>query len=72
LTVPVEVSAARLQRPIDRMERLGKKFHGRVARGFAELAEREPNHWIVIDGVGAIDEVAARVNAAYDAWEARQ
>jgi dTMP kinase len=68
LSVPSDVAATRLQRPIDRMERLGKRFHRRVADGFATLAERDPERWCVVDGVGAIDEVGARVDAAYDAW----
>jgi dTMP kinase len=71
LTVPAEVAENRLRRPTDRMERLGKKFHRRVNDGFAALAAENPEHWLVIDGVGTIDEVAARVNAAYDAWAAR-
>jgi len=70
LSVPSDVAATRLQRPIDRMERLGKRFHRRVADGFAALAERDPERWRVVDGVGDIDEVATRVDAAYDAWMA--
>ena len=72
LTVPAEVAQDRLRRPTDRMERLGKKFHRRVAEGFAALAAASPGHWLVVDGVGTIDEVAQRVNAAYDAWTAAQ
>ena len=72
LTVPDDVAAARLPRPTDRMERLGKKFHRRVARGFVALAEADPAHWIVVDGEGSIDDVEARVNEAYDAWSAVQ
>ena len=68
LVVPPDVADKRLQRPIDRMERLGKRFHRRVANGFAELAAREPDRWIVVDGDGDIDEVSARVNDVYDAW----
>jgi dTMP kinase len=68
LRVPAEVAADRLRRPADRMERLGKKFHRRVADGFDELAAREPQRWVVVDGAGTVDQVEARVNAAYDAW----
>ena len=67
---PTDVAAQRLQRPTDRMERLGKRFHRRVTEGFAALAERDPTRWIVVDGVGTIDEVGQRVNAAYDKWVA--
>jgi len=72
LAVPNEVAAERLQRPTDRMERLGKKFHRRVAEGFLTLAEGDPKRWVVVDGVGTIEQVEARVNAAYDAWCATQ
>ncbi len=68
LHVPAEISAQRLQRPIDRMERLGKKFHRRVNEGFTALAQRDPQRWLVVDGVGTIDEVEQRVDAAYDKW----
>jgi dTMP kinase len=72
LSVSDEVAAARLQRPTDRMERLGKRFHRRVTQGFVTLAEVDPERWKIVDGVGSIDEVEARVNAAYDAWCAAQ
>ena len=68
LTVPPDVAEERMRRPSDRMERLGKKFHRRVNDGFVALAAENPGHWLVVDGVGTIDEVAARVNDAYDAW----
>lgn len=72
LHVPADVAADRMRRPVDRMEQLGKKFHKRVNEGFAALAADNPHHWIVIDGVGSIDEVAQRVNDAYDKWVAEQ
>jgi dTMP kinase len=72
LTVSADVAATRLQRPIDRMERLGKKFHRRVADMFDALASEDPARWLIVDGDGSIDEVTARVNAAYDAWAATQ
>ena len=72
LVVPPEVAEERLRRPTDRMERLGKKFHRRVNEGFAALAAENPDHWLIVDGVGTIDEVAARVNDAYDKWLAEQ
>jgi hypothetical protein len=41
-----------------------------VNDGFVALANENPAHWLVVDGVGTIDEVAERVNKAYDAWVA--
>jgi dTMP kinase len=72
LTVPAEVAEQRMRRPSDRMERLGKKFHRRVNDGFLALANENPDHWLVVDGVGSIEEVAARVDKAFDEWAASQ
>lgn len=63
LRVPVEVADARLDRALDRMEQAGADFHARVRTGFDELAAAEPDRFVVVDGVGTVDEVAARVRA---------
>ncbi len=39
-------------------------FHDRVRRGYRALAEAEPERFIVIDGRGAIGEVAAAIEKA--------
>ncbi|HEV7886024.1 MAG TPA: dTMP kinase [Acidimicrobiales bacterium] len=67
LDVPDEVAAARLGER-DRFEAEGGGFHERVAAGYRELAEAEPERWAVVDGVGAPDEVERRV---WDAVSAR-
>jgi dTMP kinase len=46
------------------MESLGDAFHRRVADGFAALAAADTERWLVVDGEGSEDEVAARVLAA--------
>jgi dTMP kinase len=68
LDVPPEVAARRLGRrgPADRMENEGPVFFERVGQGFRALAAQDPQRWRVVDGVGEIDEVAARVLAALD------
>lgn len=67
LDVPHDAAAARLaaSRP-DRMEAESRGFHSRVADGFRSLADSDPARWVVVDGVGAVDEVARRVFAALD------
>jgi len=50
----------------DRMEDEDNGFHDRVAKGFAELAQADPDRWVVVDGVGSVDDVAARVLRAYE------
>ena len=68
LDVPLDVTGERRKDPPDRMESAGDEFHARVAAGFRQLAAEEPNRWLVVDGTGAVDEVADRVRARYDEW----
>jgi dTMP kinase len=67
LDVPYEASLERLAaaRP-DRMEAESRDFHQRVADGFRSLAGDDAARWVVVDGVGPVDEVAQRVLAALD------
>ena len=61
LRVPVEVARSRLTGTPDRLEALGAPFHRRVAEGFDALAAADPERWLVVDGVGPPDAVAARI-----------
>lgn len=61
LDVPPEVAAGRLAGDPDRMESAGQAFHDRVAAGYRVLAADHPGRWVVVDGTGTVDEVAARV-----------
>jgi dTMP kinase len=73
LVVLIDVPAdeARLRRgreggTRDRMEDEDAGFHERVAEGFAAQAEADPERWVVVDGVGSVDEVATRVLRVYE------
>ena len=68
LDVPLEVGTSRLAGPADRMEGAGEEFHRRVHDGFRELAEAEPDAWVVVDGTGTVREVADRVTLVYRRW----
>jgi dTMP kinase len=68
LDVPAAVSADRRKDPPDRMESAGDAFHASVAEGFRSLAAEEPGRWLVVDGVGSVDEVADRVRSSFDDW----
>lgn len=62
--VPPEVVGARLRaagRVPDRLEAEGDGFHGLVRDGFRRLAAAEPDRWLVVDGAGGEDEVAATI-----------
>jgi len=58
--------AARGGRP-DRLESEHTAFHDRVREGFAALAAGEPERWVIVDGAGSPDVVAARVMAGVSA-----
>ncbi len=61
LRVPREVAVRRLNRSLDRFEQEGEGFHNRVAAAFDELAMEDDERWIVVDGSGSIEDVAAEV-----------
>jgi dTMP kinase len=65
IDVPVDVARARLagSRP-DRLEAEAAAFHERVVGGYRALAAAAPDRWVVVDGVGSVDEVADRVWSA--------
>lgn len=61
LDVPAEVAAARMRRPLDRMEQQGGAFHARVRAGFLTEAARDPSKVIVVSAVGPIEEVQTKI-----------
>jgi dTMP kinase len=42
-------------------------FHTRVREGYLEMAAAEPDRWVVLDGSGTIDDVAAEVDRVVSA-----
>jgi dTMP kinase len=66
LSVLVEVdpavgAARRSGAPDDRMEGQGDGFRQRVADGYRRLADGQEIPWLVVDGAGTVEEVAAEV-----------
>jgi dTMP kinase len=66
LTVLVELSVSeastrRRDKAEDRFERQGSQFLQRVADGYRRLAEEATTPWLVVDGSGTIEAVAAAV-----------
>jgi dTMP kinase len=53
-------------RELDRFEREDAAFHQRVLDGFRAMAAADPDHWLVVDGNGSIDEVHAAVRGGVD------
>jgi dTMP kinase len=65
LDVPLGIALTRMVGS-DRMEAEDRAFHARVADGYRALATAEPTHWVVVDGTGSVEEVAARVLKAVE------
>ncbi|MBF6556747.1 MAG: dTMP kinase [Acidimicrobiales bacterium] len=62
IDVPVDVAAARRRESHeDRFEAQGVQFQRRVAEGYQRLVTEATRPWLVVDGTGPVDEVAARV-----------
>jgi dTMP kinase len=72
LTVPADVALARSVEGPDRLEAAGADFHRRVGEAFTAMAKEDASRWLVIDGVGTVDEVSARIDVAYDDWASRR
>ena len=51
----------------DRIERAGDDLQAVVVAAYREMAAADPDRWVVVDGSGTIEEVAARVAATVDA-----
>ena len=67
LDVDAATTAVRLDRALDRIEQAGEDFHARVVAAYRSFAEADPERWLVVDGSGAVDEVAQRLQAAVSA-----
>ncbi|MDG1465461.1 MAG: dTMP kinase [Acidimicrobiales bacterium] len=76
LVVLIEVSApvasSRLgddrEGELDRIEQAGDDLQGVVADAYRAMAMADPDRWVIIDGDGTVDEVAARVAGTVDDW----
>lgn len=61
LDVPADVAAARIARPLDRMEQQGAAFHARVREGFLIEAARAPDRITVVDASGTVEQVQTEI-----------
>ncbi len=65
--IPVEQGLARASKRAgqeDRYEKMDRKFHEALRRGFLEIAARDPGRCIVIDAAGSEGETWQRVQGA--------
>ena len=67
LDIDVETARNRILRRVrpvavkDRMEEQPVEFYERVCEGYRELAQREPNRFIVIDGAQPVEAIEERI-----------
>ncbi len=58
LDVPPEEAARRQKPGKDRFEAENAHFYRKVRQGYLQIAEGEPDHWLVIDGTLGVDIVS--------------
>lgn len=62
IDVPLDALLERLKkRELDRFEREDRSFFERVLRGFREMAEQDPDRWLIIDGSPPKDELEVTI-----------
>jgi dTMP kinase len=72
LDLSPEIASKRRAREPDRIEGEDDEFFARVRDGYLTLAEADPDHFVVVDADGSIDDVQARVLAAVRARAPRE
>ncbi len=61
MDLPAEEGLGRLGGSTDRMEAQSEQFHTRVRKGFRDLAEREPDRYLVVDARLSQEEVTREI-----------
>ena len=56
-----EASCPQEEPVFDRFEGAGKPFRERVRQGYLELADADPDRWVVVDGDASVETVADRI-----------
>jgi len=64
LDVDLATAAARLDRPLDKLENRGDAYRRKLRDGYLAEAARHPERICPIDAGGSIDEVGTRIRAA--------
>ena len=64
LEIELDLAAARMGRDRDRIEREDDGFRVCVAAAYRELAAREPDRFLVLDGARPADELAEEIRGA--------
>lgn len=59
------------EKAFDRLENEKTEFHARVRHAFLELAEAEPQRWVVLDATRPVEELAADIRSQVERRLAR-
>lgn len=66
LDIPLAVAAQRQRQSgkiVDRLEREDRLFHERVQQAYLQLAQAEPERFVVLDGTPSLSVVSQQINA---------
>ncbi len=62
LNIPIDIANRRAHyRFKDRIESAGDNFYEKVLDGFYDIARNEPERFVIIDAMGAIEETSAKI-----------
>jgi dTMP kinase len=64
LEIGADDAVGRMGGERDRIEREEDDFHARAARAYRQLAEREPDRFIVVDGTASSELLAEEIYGA--------
>lgn len=67
LDLPIEVARGRINRSLDRMEQRHEAFFNAVRTGYLAEAAKRPDHILVIDASGDVDQVQGSIRRAVEA-----
>ncbi|HEX7377374.1 MAG TPA: dTMP kinase [Pirellulales bacterium] len=69
LDIDTAEAAARLNRPLDRMERQGAEFFAALRAGYLAEAARHGERMLVVDAARSIEQIQAEIRQLVSAWE---
>ena len=64
LEIRADDAVGRMGGERDRIEREEDDFHARAARAYRQLADREPDRYVVLDGTLPAEDLADKIAAA--------
>jgi dTMP kinase len=69
LDLPAQTGLGRLAKSKDRVESKDFAYHSRVREIFLQQAKEDPQRWAVVEAMGSVDEVQARLRRVIEEWK---